>query len=314
MAQFFKDLSIATPYSDRGPYAVSINTSSLTRSAGATIGNSDERVFQFEMLPPDGNENTGLEMLVTPNLPNGGDVVIKYTDVTSGNFIAGYTGDRSSLVLQVGYTGELPTTSVYLLVGGTDTASTARHMSFYNNSASHSYENAFPSAYTPGKPRYVRMRWSTVNNAFYAKGWNYDEAEPSNWVFSVTTGLNILPDRLSLEVPRNNQLFNLHWIAYSDIYTTPAYKTTIPANDTTTYPGGNRNINFTAEDSGGIPITSAPVYLYHQATGMLLDKATSNATTGAVSFSVYTDELCYAVVVDPTNTADRIYNFLNQDT
>ena len=287
-------------------------TSSVARGVG-------ENVWRISAPLNANRDETELEFENVGSVSGLGEILIKYR-LMSGDADAMNQHRDAPLRIRLG------SSSQYVVVAPSDVNWTRKRtiQMFYSSgirafsrldgsiftfSSSGAFGSADPS---PQKPRYVRVGWSIgagrspdqttpASTIVRVKMWNADEAEPSSSSFydGIYIGAGI-PQILLNSTP---MLLDFHWAGFSDDGFGDAYKEDIPANDPTTFPGGNKTI--TIDDAEA----NARVRLYHQATGNLIDSKVANAS-GEVSFEVATDELCYAIVTGAT--ADTSRNFLNK--
>ena len=261
---------------------------------------SGEQVFQFEM---NRRESPVEYMPITlANELTQGDLTIKFADQT---LMQSTSNNDSSIKLSVGVNTATPT-GLTLEIGRTSDSAQAKTGTFNNGSANTSF---FPSALVAGVPRYIRIAWTST--AFHAKGWNYNEAEPATYAISVTSGISIGQGSVQLEVIQDSQLFNFHWCMYAD---GGAPRGNFSANEATVLPeGSNRNIVITPEKADGSKLLGVKSHLYHQSTGQKLGEVTTDSSSGVADFQeVVSEDVLYAVSIDPANTLDVIDNFLNK--
>ena len=161
-------------------------------------------------------------------------------------------------------------------------------------------------------PRYMRINWTSAG-VLRAKVWQYDKAEPSSWQHAPIGQAVTSASPVNLIVSSAYECsLDLHWVAISDTPSEPAYKATVAANDTTTFPGGSKTVALRrVVDSANMALANAVVRLYHQSTGAFLGSGTTDAQ-GMVSITgVNTDALCYAIVTRPAG-GDIMESFLNR--
>lgn len=284
MAQTFVNGGIALPYSSRLPYELNSSGTfgSIARSGGVCRG-TGENVYRLEF---DGSSTYNeIDFTLSPSVASG-SLAVKirqpYSDAPTG---------VNQVALDIGgHSIRLPAPP----------SASVDH--YYNNANQTAYNAFFPTAFSAEKPRYIRVNWT--GTTFQARGWNYDEAEPATWPIDLSA-VNVSATSPVLKIYGAKGITDLHWAAVSDDSTEAAYKSSIAANDTTTYPGGNKTVSITDATA------SATIRLYHQGTGILLASGTTDAN-GAASFDITTDSICYAIVTDPTDARDTSINFLNR--
>ena len=309
MAQHFLNLGFQKPYSGELPHAlanVAGNPSpfAFARSAGAVWGYG-EHVYQTELFDTaQGNVAASNTVTLVTGLTQA-DILFKFNDRTT-------TKTTSNSLPSIALLLDDPTNAVHGIdlnrTNDATQAKTATLKASTGSPASKSSSTFFASAFSAGTPRYVRLNFTATT--LRAKGWNFTEAEPSNWGLEYTSGLTIGTSSLLLDIVQLAQVQEWHWLAYSDVAATPAYKASVPASDTTDLPSGSRTITVTVSNAQGQLQDGANVYLYHQATGMIVDDAVTDST-GVATFYVETEDVFYALAKD-TNNKIYSYNFLNE--
>lgn len=281
MAQIFKDLSIVEPGHNpfTGEQLAGITTAGCCQGAG-------DRVFQLEK-PTD----TELQFISTATLSTG-DFVVKLrvfpsSDDDSVGFIFWRSDEHNYYELRLGH-NTLNTASINRVVNGVVSEVTA--------------DTTITAV--AGRVAYVRIKLDT--NQIRARIWRANVAEPSTWGITQTV---TMPSGTGFGFSQASARFvDWHWITSSDVTTEPAYKATIPANDTTEYPGGNLTVSGAGyyhrddADGLGLPAVSARARVYDQQTGILVSRNKSTDASARFNISdLKTADNCYATFspIDP---------------
>lgn len=283
MAQTFRDLSIVEPGHNplTGDELVDITTAGCCEGVG-------DRVFQLEKPT-----NTELQFLAPEELPTG-DFVVKFrafpsSDDDSIAFIFWRADEHNFYELRLGH-NTLHTASVHRVVNGVssvvvaDTTVTA----------------------LAGKPAFIRIK--LTSGQIEAKVWLATSSEPNTWSITHTVPATTATGFGFSQV--SARFVDWHWLASSDVVTEPAYKASIPSNDTTQYPGGNLTVSGAAYyheadiDGLGLPAIGAIARVYDQKTGILISR--NNRTDASARYTISnlkTVENCYATFspIDPAS-------------
>ena len=302
MAHFFYSGLIATPGNAPEGFAVaSFSAGTLSETNAPGVG---EQVMRVLRIPP--STAAFVQLYLAAPLA-AGDIVLKYRIVALDTSATG--SSAVPLRLQVGG-ATIDTNGMQLTVYP---GNTSRDGWLETNSSPVATTNLSAQAGEIGKVRYIRINWTA--SSYSVKVWNYDQVEPTAPTATASTGVNISNDPPSLIfrfAANSKAIIDYHWIAISDDQSVPAYKSSIPANDTTVNPNGNNTVttpSLRTDADAAIPNTR--VRLYHQETGIKLGTALTDAM-GVATFTVLTKDVCYAIVTGATE--DSSYNFLNLGT
>ena len=280
MAQKYNDLSIVEPRAN--PFTGVELTASNIVSAGCCQG-VGERVYQLEK-----NSDTDLQVISTDELSTG-DFVVKFRAYPSADddaigFIIWRTDADNYVELRLGNL-LLNTASLHRVVNGVAT------------------EIVGDTTITglAGQVAYIRVKINSTTRQVQARVWLANVVEPTSWAITATLTQTIADTAINYGFSQAHaRSVDWHWFAVSDEATESAYKTSIPANDTTTYPGGNLSVSGASyyhqddADGKGQPALSATSRLYHQKTGVLIGRGTTD-NSGRFSLSgIKTADNCYA--------------------
>ena len=290
MAQHFKDLSITAPNSN--PFTGAGLTDASIETAGCCQG-VGERVFQLEK-----NADTDLQIISTAELSSG-DFVVKFrcfpsSDEDSIGFIFWRVDDHNYYELRLAH-NTLNTVSINKVTNGVvneivaDTTITA----------------------LAGRVAYVRVKLSRTAKRVQVRAWLSSIIEPTSWVINnvLTQDIPATANKYGFSQASARSV-DWHWFSMSDD-TTPAYKTSIPANDTTIYPAGNLTVSgagyYHKDDADGLgrPAVSATARIYHQQSGALISRGATDTSARFTRSDIKTNEVCYATF-SPTDLTSSL--------
>ena len=280
MAMSFQDLSIVEPRTN--PFTGAELTASNIVSAGCCKG-VGERVYQLEK-----NSDTDLQVISAGELSTG-DFVVKFRAYPSADddaigFVFWRVDADNYLELRLGDL-LLNKASLYRVANGVATEVVA--------------ETTVTSL--TKQVAYVRVKINQATKQIQARVWLASAIEPTTWSITATLTQDVADTATGYGFSQAHaRSVDWHWFSVSDVATELAYKTRIPANDTTTYPGGNLSVSGAAyyhqddADGKGQPALSATSRLYHQKTGVILGRGTTDNSARFSLTGIKTDDNCYA--------------------